>query len=81
MIVDISITAHIKNQLICIMTPAINVFLIIFNGFHLSPADHIILKIFLTTAYTTKNHKAKLAKFFIIFHNVHKLASKCKNEP
>ncbi|OQB41853.1 MAG: hypothetical protein BWY04_00563 [candidate division CPR1 bacterium ADurb.Bin160] len=38
------------------------------------------VKIFLTIAKSTKNHKAKFAKFFIIFHKAHKLASKCRKD-
>jgi len=37
-------------------------------------------KRFFTIAYNTKNHNAKLAKFFIIFQSAHKLESKCKKD-
>jgi len=81
MIVDKSTTAHIKNQLICISTPAIKAFFITFNGAHLSfhlPKVHT--NIFCITAKSIINHKAKLAKFLMIFHRFQRLVSKCKKD-
>lgn len=80
-IVDTSIIAATKNQLIWIKIHDINVFLITSIGFHFLSSKPTADSKFLKIAYKTKNHSAKLAIFFIIFHNDHNGASRCSHVP
>lgn len=62
-IVEISITAPIKNQLAWISIPASKVLMMIFLGFKASFPVKL-----LTIEKSTSHINPKLAKFFIIFH-------------